>query len=114
MRDIIVCRHNQFLEGEPSIRRTPERLCQLCEKSLCNLPFDGTASSHPSLTDFFRARSEHIEDDSDGRLLPRQFKLTDVSFASFANCALDLDPDNSVGADYVKRLRERGRDNGKQ
>ncbi|MCZ7911420.1 hypothetical protein O9X94_19015 [Agrobacterium leguminum] len=74
----------------------------------------GTASSRPSLTDFFRAWFEHIEDHADGRLLPRQFKLTDASFASFANCALDLQPDKTVGADYVKRLRQRARDNGKQ
>jgi hypothetical protein len=69
----------------------------------------GTASSRPSLTDFFRAWFEFIEENSDGRHLPRQFKLTDASFASFANCALDLGPDKIVGADYVKRLRQRVR-----
>jgi len=74
----------------------------------------GTVSSRPSLTDFFRAWFEQIEDNSDGRLLPRQFKLTDASFAAFANCALDIEPDKTVGADYVKRLRQRARDNGKR
>ncbi len=64
----------------------------------------GTASSRPSLTDFFRAWFELIEENSDGRLLPHHFRLTDGSFASFANCALDLEPNKTVGADYVEGI----------
>jgi hypothetical protein len=74
----------------------------------------GTTSSRPSLADFFRAWFELIEENSDGRYLPRQFKLTDASFASFASCALNLGPDKIVGAEYVKRLRQRIRGNEKR
>lgn len=74
----------------------------------------GTASSRPSLTDFFRAWLELIEDNVDGRLLPCGFKLTDASLASLGNCALDLGPDKAVGTDYVKRLRQRVRNNEKR
>ncbi|WP_018097626.1 hypothetical protein [Sinorhizobium meliloti] len=70
----------------------------------------GTASSRPSLTDFFRAWFEFIEENSDGRHLPCQFKLSDASYASLANCALDLGPNKIVGAEYVKRLRQRIRE----
>lgn len=41
--------------------------------------------------------------------LPRRFKLTDNALASFANCALDLGPDDLVDGAYVKRRRQRER-----
>lgn len=74
----------------------------------------GTASSRPSLTDFFRAWFEFIEENSDGRHLPLQFKLTDASYASLGSCALDLASDKIVAADYVKRLRQRVRGTNKR
>lgn len=70
----------------------------------------GTASSRPSRADFFRALFQFIEENRDGRHLPTGFKLTDAAYASLANCVLDLGPDNLASAEYVKRLRQRDRE----
>jgi len=70
----------------------------------------GTASSRPSRADFFRAWFELIEENCEDHHLPRDFRLTDASYASLANCALDLGPEELVASDYVKRLRQRNRE----
>lgn len=73
----------------------------------------GTASSRGSNRDFFRAWFTHIQENIDSQQLPREFKLTDSSYASFANVALDLSVDNLIGSEYVKRFRQalRGENN---
>ena len=70
----------------------------------------GTASSRPSRADFFRALFQFIEENRDGRHLPTEFRLSDATYASLANCALDLGPDDLASAEYVKRLRQRDRE----
>ncbi|MCJ2877541.1 hypothetical protein JUM41_25185 [Rhizobium pusense] len=70
----------------------------------------GTASSRPSRADFFRALFKFIEENRDDGHLPTGLKLTDATYASLANCALDLGPDDLAGAEYVKRLRQRDRE----
>lgn len=64
-----------------------------------------------SLADFFKALFVLIEENSPTNHghLPRDFKLTDNTLASLANCALDLGPDDLVDGPYVKRLRQRER-----
>lgn len=70
----------------------------------------GTASSRPSRADFFRALFQFIEENRDGHHLPTEFRLSDATYASLANCALDLGPDDLASAEYVKRLRQRDRE----
>lgn len=68
-----------------------------------------TTGSRGSRADFFKALFELIKENdtaSHGHI-PRGFKLSDGTLASFANCALDLGPDDVVDAAYVKRLRQR-------
>lgn len=70
-----------------------------------------TTAMRSSRADFFKALFAAIEENSHNRgLLPRGFKLTDNTLASFTNCALDLGPDDLVDGAYVKRLRQRERD----
>jgi hypothetical protein len=73
----------------------------------------GTASSRPSRADFFRALFQFIDENRDGRHLPTEFRLSDATYASLANCALDLGPDGLASAEYVKRLRQRDREEGR-
>lgn len=71
-----------------------------------------TEAVRPSLADFFKALFVAIEKNSKreyGRL-PNNPKFSDNTFASLVNCALNLDPDNMVDAQYVKRFRQRERD----
>ncbi|HRK23036.1 MAG TPA: hypothetical protein PLX06_14555, partial [Fimbriimonadaceae bacterium] len=64
-----------------------------------------------SKADFFKALFAAIDENSANSYgqLPRDFKLTDRTLASFANCALDLGPDDLVDDAYMKRLRQRER-----
>lgn len=71
-----------------------------------------TTGSRGSRADFFKALFELIKenDTASHRHIPRGFKLSDSTLASLANCALDLGPNDVVDAAYVKRLRQRLRD----
>lgn len=70
-----------------------------------------TASTRPSLADFFRALFAAIEENAARHHgpLPTQFRVSDATLAALANCALDLGPDDPVEGTYVKRLRQRDR-----
>lgn len=70
-----------------------------------------TAASRASLADFFKALFAGIEENSVRSYghLPKDFKASDNSLATLANCALDLSADESVDGPYVKRLRQRER-----
>jgi hypothetical protein len=70
-----------------------------------------TRATRTSLADFFKALFAAIDENSanDCDFLPRDFHLTDASFASLVNCALGLGPNEIVDAAYVKRLRQRER-----
>lgn len=70
----------------------------------------GTASKRASRVDFFRAWFKNIEEYREARHLPLNFELSDNAYASFANCVLDLGPNDLVDAGYVKRLRQRDRE----
>jgi len=74
-----------------------------------------TSAARPSLADFFKALFAHIEENGAENYgqLPRGFKVSDSTLASLANCALDLGPDELVDSAYVKRLRQRERNNSK-
>jgi len=39
--------------------------------------------------------------------LPKNFSISDSSLACIANCALEIDVEKMVDASYVKRLRQR-------
>lgn len=71
-----------------------------------------TTGSRGSRADFFKALFEHIKenDATNHGHIPCGFKLSDGTLASFANCALNLGPNDVVDATYVKRLRQRLRD----
>jgi hypothetical protein len=70
-----------------------------------------TTGSRGSRADFFKALFALIKENGDGShaRIPRNFKLSDSTLASLANCALDLGPDDLVDSAYVKRLRQRQR-----
>lgn len=70
----------------------------------------GTMSKRASQADFFRSWFKSIEHSRRQNLLPRNFELSDNACASFANCVLNLGPDNLVDGLYVKRLRQRDRE----
>lgn len=68
-----------------------------------------TTGSRGSRADFFKALFQLIKENGEGSHthIPRNFKLSDNTLASLANCALDLGPDDLVDGAYVKRLRQR-------
>ena len=70
------------------------------------------AAKRPSLADYFKALFMSIEENriQNGGLLPRDFTLTDNTLAILANCSLDLGPNDLRNGPYVKRLRQRIRD----
>ncbi|MCA0048808.1 hypothetical protein LB577_17960 [Mesorhizobium sp. B283B1A] len=72
----------------------------------------GTKASRPSLSDFFKAFFASIEENSSENHgpMPSSFKLTDSAYASLANSALGLPLKSIVDAGYVKRLRQRQRE----
>lgn len=74
-----------------------------------------TAATRPSRADFFKALFAAIEENGARNYgqLPKDFRLTDSTLASLANCALDLGPDELADSAYVKRLRQRERNGGK-
>jgi hypothetical protein len=74
-----------------------------------------TSTARASRADFFKALFVAIEENSAHHhgQLPESFRLTDGSWASSANCALDLGPDELADSNYVKRLRQRLRDGDK-
>ena len=70
-----------------------------------------TLASRPSRADFIKALLAAI-DESRGcnhGQLPKDFKVTDNTLASLANCVLDLSVEDLVDGPYVKRLRQRER-----
>jgi len=71
-----------------------------------------TRATRGSRADFFKALFIAIDENRvrEHGFLPNVLKLTDETLASLANCALDLGPDDCVGSEYVKRLRQRERD----
>lgn len=68
-----------------------------------------TSSTRHSLADYFRALLAAIDENSTRAFgqLPRGFRVSDSSLADLANCALGLGPDDLVDGPYVKRLRQR-------
>ena len=71
-----------------------------------------TTGIRNSLTDFFEALFAGIEENNTGSFgfIPMGLRLTDNTFATLANCALDLETHDMVDAAYVKRLRQRKRE----
>lgn len=76
----------------------------------------GTEGSRASLADSFRAFFAALEESSARKHgpLPSTFDVTDRSMASLMSCALDLNPDEIVDSAYVKRLRQRQREQARQ
>lgn len=75
----------------------------------------GTEGSRASLADSFKAFFVAL-DESNSRnhgFLPSRFEVTDRSMASLMSCALGLGPNETVDSSYVKRLRQRQRDQGR-
>lgn len=66
-----------------------------------------TESRRPGLSDFLKAFSARIEDNS---VIPDNFSLSDNTLASLVNCVLDLDADKLIDGDFVKRFRQRERE----
>lgn len=83
-----------------------------CTKASDPITSIATAAVRPSRADFCKALFSAIEEQT-ARFygpLPDDFRLTDSTFASLVNCALNLGPENLVDGPYVKRLRQRTRD----
>jgi len=71
-----------------------------------------TASSRASKSDFLRALFTALEENSNRNfgLIPKEFELSDRSIAEIMNNALELGFNELVDAIYVKRTRQRIRD----
>ena len=71
-----------------------------------------TTGSRGSRADFFKALFELIRQNGRGNHahIPPNFRVSDGTLASLANCALDLGPDDLVDAAYLKRFRQRERE----
>lgn len=67
-----------------------------------------TVASRPSRADFFKMLFAAMKDARNDGWLPNNFRLTDSTLASLANCALNLGP-CEIDSTYVKRLRQRER-----
>lgn len=70
-----------------------------------------TSATRRGLADYAKAIFAGIETRREGLpiLIPLDFTLSDASFATLINCSLDLGPDDGVGADFVKGVRQRER-----
>lgn len=70
-----------------------------------------TRGERASLVDYFRALFEAIECNRQKEygFLPNDFKLTDNTIATLANCALALEPKEMIDGLYVKNFRSRER-----
>lgn len=68
-----------------------------------------TIGERASLVDYFRALFEAIECNRQKEygFLPNDFKLTDNTIATLANCALALEPKEMIDGLYVKNFRSR-------
>ena len=114
--DLVKLRRRYDLKYWPSISGCMQALaCDAAQAAVrAHDPITAAATSgaRNSLADFLRTLFAAIEQNSheDGGFLPRDFRLTDATLASFMNCALDLGPDNMIDAEYVKRMRQRERE----
>jgi hypothetical protein len=68
-----------------------------------------TSASRKGLADYAKAIFAGIESRREGIpiLIPLDFTMSDASFAALINCSLDLGPDDGIGADFVKGVRQR-------
>lgn len=112
--------HSQFdLKYWPSLGEFLQEIASDAERAVIEatdpLTAAATAATRPSKADFFKALFASIEENSAKSYgqLPKGFKLTDRTLASLANCALDLGPDDLVDDAYMKRLRQRERNEAK-
>ena len=73
-------------------------------------------SPEASLGDSFKAFFVALEKSSarNHGFLPNTFEVSDRSMASLMSCALGLGPDEIVDSGYVKRLRQRQREQVRQ
>ncbi|WP_347093294.1 hypothetical protein [Sphingomonas parapaucimobilis] len=71
-----------------------------------------TRSPRRGLADFVKALFASLDENGvrDRGFLPRGLRLTDATIASITNAALGLSPDRLIGAEFVKRLRQRERE----
>ncbi|EPK7152036.1 hypothetical protein L4V46_000842, partial [Pseudomonas aeruginosa] len=74
-----------------------------------------TEARRPGLADFLKAFEAGLERNRVGNngLIPDEFSLTDSSMASLVNCGLELEVEDMVGAEFVKRFRQRERERAK-
>lgn len=72
----------------------------------------GTEGPRAALADSFRAFFVALEEGNARNygFLPLDFELTDRSVAALVSCALNLGPEEVVDSGYVKRLRQRQRE----
>lgn len=68
-----------------------------------------TSSRKSSLADFFRVLLEAFEENTTTNhgYIPAGFRFTDRSLANIANCALDIELEKMIDSEYVKRCRQR-------
>lgn len=72
-----------------------------------------TESRRSGLSDFLKAFSARIEENtiSQHGLIPNDFRLSDNALATLVNCALNLDVEELIDASFIKRFRQRQRQN---
>lgn len=78
-----------------------------------DITYVATRGKRSSVADTFKSFIVALEDEqkSGCGLLPRDFELTDRSIADLVSCALNLSWDDAKDSEYVKRLRQRMRNN---
>lgn len=71
-----------------------------------------TESRRPGLSDFLKAFFVCLRESSvrEHGFIPNTFSPSDNTVASLINCALDLDVDELIDGDFVKRFRQRERE----
>jgi len=119
VRQKLAALRGQFdLKYWPSLGEVMHELSFDAEKAVIEatdpLTAAATAATRSSKADFFKALFASIEESGvkNHGQLPKDFKLTDRTLASLANCALGLGPDELVDEAYMKRLRQRERNGG--
>lgn len=71
----------------------------------------GTKSTRQGLSDYLRSLFASLDENGvrDRGFLPFRMRLSDSTLASLTNVALDLPQEKMIGAEFVKRLRQRDR-----
>ncbi|MBJ9976930.1 hypothetical protein IAE35_10635, partial [Pseudomonas sp. S75] len=108
--------HQYDLKYWPTISKVVEQIGIDAAKAM-TVSRDSSASAatearRSGLADFLKAFEAALDRNRMGNngLIPDKFSLTDTTMASLVSCGLELEVDEIVGAEFVKRYRQRERE----